>query len=333
MSHLLLLGAGFSRNWGGWLASEAFEYLLGCPEICASEDLRRLLWRHQATGGFENALAELQGANRNDPANNGPRLQALQNAVERMFADMNRGFFGLAEFEFQQLHGDRQLRPFLTRFDAIFTLNQDVLLEHHYMNPPDNIMLLSGRRWDGPQLPGLRPGPAAGEPPAQSWAQRTWAPTGDHQVLPRLQPFFKLHGSSNWRTAGGDPMLIMGGEKAREIGLHPILTWYAQKFDEYLAQPNSRLMVIGYGFRDAHINEAIIRAVERHGLQLFVISPQGSEQARSINPTNNPGQIRGVTPMEEIFECSLIGASRRSLSEIFGRDGIERGKVQRFFDA
>ena len=53
MGHLLQLGAGFSRNWGGWLVSEAFQYLLGCPEICASEVLRCLLWRHQVTGGFE----------------------------------------------------------------------------------------------------------------------------------------------------------------------------------------------------------------------------------------------------------------------------------------
>jgi hypothetical protein len=32
MAHYLLTGAGFSYNWGGWLASEAFEYLLGAPE-------------------------------------------------------------------------------------------------------------------------------------------------------------------------------------------------------------------------------------------------------------------------------------------------------------
>ena len=32
MPCVLLTGAGFSRNWGGWLAIEAFEYLLGCPE-------------------------------------------------------------------------------------------------------------------------------------------------------------------------------------------------------------------------------------------------------------------------------------------------------------
>ena len=28
MPNLLLIGAGFSRNWGGWLATEAFEHLL-----------------------------------------------------------------------------------------------------------------------------------------------------------------------------------------------------------------------------------------------------------------------------------------------------------------
>jgi hypothetical protein len=33
MSRILLAGAGFSRNWGGWLADEAFEYLLGCVDL------------------------------------------------------------------------------------------------------------------------------------------------------------------------------------------------------------------------------------------------------------------------------------------------------------
>ena len=58
MAHVLLTGAGFSRNWGGWLATEAFEYLIGCPEV--DEPLRRLLWKHKSRGGgFEDALAEL----------------------------------------------------------------------------------------------------------------------------------------------------------------------------------------------------------------------------------------------------------------------------------
>jgi hypothetical protein len=50
MNYLLLLGAGFSRNWGGWLANEAFEYLLGCPQIDPS--IRQLLWKHPRSGGI-----------------------------------------------------------------------------------------------------------------------------------------------------------------------------------------------------------------------------------------------------------------------------------------
>jgi len=53
MGHVLLLGAGFSRNWGGWLATEVFEYLLGCPEIANDPNLRALLWRRQPVDGFE----------------------------------------------------------------------------------------------------------------------------------------------------------------------------------------------------------------------------------------------------------------------------------------
>jgi hypothetical protein len=57
--HLLLTGAGFSYNWGGYLASEAFEFLLSVTD--GDDDLRSLLWReHQAHLGFEDTLAKLQ---------------------------------------------------------------------------------------------------------------------------------------------------------------------------------------------------------------------------------------------------------------------------------
>jgi len=91
MPHYLLIGAGFSRNWGGWVASEAFEYLLGCPEIRTDTRLRELLWSHQLKGGFEDALAELQAGN-TSWAHQGwseSQLTAFQNAVGSVFDDMN----------------------------------------------------------------------------------------------------------------------------------------------------------------------------------------------------------------------------------------------------
>jgi hypothetical protein len=58
MTLILLTSAGFSRNWGGWLANEAFEYILGRPEI--GEDLRTCLWRDNVKRrGFEDTLGEL----------------------------------------------------------------------------------------------------------------------------------------------------------------------------------------------------------------------------------------------------------------------------------
>ena len=47
------------------------------------------------------------------------------------------------------------VRTFLVRFDAIFTLNQGLLLERHYLD--DNIMLSQPRRWNGWQMPRLSP--------------------------------------------------------------------------------------------------------------------------------------------------------------------------------
>src|SRR5207253_6322130 len=96
MPHILLLGAGFSRNWGGWLANEAFEYLLGCPEIDVS--LRNLLWRRRLGGGFEDALPELQQEylRRRDTISH-ERLNKLQNSIYLMFSDMDKAFSGMED--------------------------------------------------------------------------------------------------------------------------------------------------------------------------------------------------------------------------------------------
>ena len=132
MGQILLLGAGFSRNWGGWLAPEAFEYLLGCPQVDAP--LRSLLWKYKRQGGFEDALAHLQDefARRRDPGTT-ERLAKLQNAILQMFNAMDQGFAEIRDFEPQNA------RPYTVAscfawFDAIFTLNQDLLMERHYLN-------------------------------------------------------------------------------------------------------------------------------------------------------------------------------------------------------
>jgi hypothetical protein len=126
--HLLLTGAGFSYNWGGYLASEAFEFLLSVTE--GDDDLRSLLWRdHRAHLGFEDILAKLQREYEAEwSAHTEQNLRNLTSAVQRMFGSMALGF-SHTPFEPQLNDPKLGVINFLAKFDAIFTLNQDTLLE------------------------------------------------------------------------------------------------------------------------------------------------------------------------------------------------------------
>ena len=99
MNSILLLGAGFSRNWGGWLADEVFDYLLGCEEIVNDAYLKQILWKHKNSGGFEHALAQIQLEYRQATgAQSRDRLMRFQKALFQMFTDMQKGFAALPDF-------------------------------------------------------------------------------------------------------------------------------------------------------------------------------------------------------------------------------------------
>lgn len=337
MNYVALLGAGFSRNWGGWLANEVFEYLLGCPEVIGNRRLQELLWRHQPKGGFENALSELQAeAKRAEPSDK-QALQSLQQAIQGMFETMNAAFLNVPAGQLINESGARDIHPpvrdFLVRFDAIFTLNQDTFLEHYYLAYSERTHAEKRKR---AELPGVkhRHIPRPGRLDNPSWAEDEWMPcsNADFQIASDRQPVFKLHGSSNWKAAGGGDLLVLGGAKAHEIQLHPILQRYHAEFERCLQQPHTRLMVIGYGFRDEHINKVIETAVHTHGLQMFVIDPAGSNLVDQFRQTPVHAPIQVPLDPDHWFAKALIGASRRSLHETFGTDVIERNKVMRFFD-
>jgi hypothetical protein len=63
----------------------------------------------------------------------------------------------------------------------------------------------------------------------------------------------------------------VGRQKSRIIEREPVLTWYHDVFCEVLNKCKN-LLVIGYSFRDPHVNAPIIAAID-DGLKLYVISP------------------------------------------------------------
>ena len=325
MKHILLLGAGFSRNWGGWLASEAFEYLLGHPNIISNNTLKQLLWNKQLKGGFEEALAQLQDDSNTNPDIHKRNLEFLESAILDMFNLMNEAFKNINDWDLQGITKTvgRSFADFLSKFDAIYTLNQDLLLEYHYIGNSSN-GYLPDIKVHGVEVVNLYE-------PNQKWALSKLTPTTHDDSSSNSQPIYKLHGSSNWVNDHGTPLLILGGNKQSAINKLPILGEYLKNFATDLNLPNTRLMVIGYGFGDLHINELIESGID-HGLKMFNINPDGAEQAIKQNSTRNSGHIAVDSSLEEVFKKLIIGASRRSLKEIFSSDALEYSKVMRFFN-
>ena len=105
----------------------------------------------------------------------------------------------------------------------------------------------------GRLTPGIKPAKTSLAHGQHRWHQYTPDPD-NFSILPRDQPYIKLHGSFNWVDQENGALLILGGNKAENIRKHPLLVWYHQKFKEDLTAAGTRLMIIGYSFNDPHIN-------------------------------------------------------------------------------
>ena len=218
----LLLGAGFSKNWNGFVASEVRSDLMS--RLQSNAQLITILNRMN----FEDALTQVQGEYLHSRTSESEqRLALFQGALSDMFARMNRQFQS-QQFEFSN-DVSRSFAKFLTRFDAIFTLNQDLLLEIHYRN--DNAALWYGTRWQGWEMPGLRPLPLT-DPLDRATAE--WRPEEPFQSNSKMQPYYKLHGSTGWETMDGQQLLVVGRDKTGTFARHPILYWTYQRFEECL---------------------------------------------------------------------------------------------------
>jgi hypothetical protein len=258
-------------------------------------------------------LAELQNTSR----------RQFLTALVGMFNEMNNAF-SVNPFEFEAVPGAAYVRRFLIAFDAIFTLNQDLLLETQYHD--DNIMLSGDRRWqNGWCVPGTEPLPVP-HPDRVPWRQ----PITDARKfgVERLrQPYFKLHGSSKWRDPNGDPILIMGGAKPQQIDRIPLMRWLHEQSSNYLNRGDARLMVIGYSFGDCHINEIIAGAAETSGLKIFINDNRGvaALERNSQNPDDRLWLDR--------LRHHVLGVSHRNLKDVLRGDHVELANLHRFHPA
>jgi len=97
-----------------------------------------------------------------------------------------------------------------------------------------------------------------------------------------------------------------------------------RQFEHYLGRDDTRLMVIGYGFGDDHINQSLIDAHQAGKLKaIYLVQPSG----KTIMNKFPPGTIPGPQPLLDIpcIECIV------QISTAFNGDDLARGLMQRIF--
>ena len=122
-----------------------------------------------------------------------------------MFDDMNAALLEVDDLEFPTPQRNTVSRLF-ARFDAIFTLNQDLLLEHLYME---------GR---ATQLPGLQGLPGPDGRIADSWVKGIWTDSGQTLIDKNLQPIYKLPWLDELAYQRSGNLLVLGAAKRSSFG-------------------------------------------------------------------------------------------------------------------
>ena len=121
--------------------------------------------------------------------------------------------------------------------------------------------------------------------------------------------YIKLHGSYGWKSSDGLDQLVIGTNKESLIQREPLLSYYLKLFRDMIQNGGKKILIIGYGFRDKHINQMLLKGVEDHGLQIFLITTQTPADLRyqiehgHYYAKNILNGLRGYYPyqLKEIF--------------------------------
>lgn len=267
-NYILLTGAGFTKNFGGFLAEEMWAFIFNNPFVQQSPELRSRL---QKNFDFESIYTEVMSEAGSSIEEKGSLLRAVYDAY-RSLDDAIRGtqgagtnWYGVKEFlHLFKNEGDQK--------GFIFTLNQDLFLERQFQCNTPGVPEFNPVLYD-------RPGEEL--PPSQfAVVDREGI---EERALNDIRErsgitYVKLHGSFGWSSLGKHTELVIGTQKEGLIGTDPLLKWYFDLFQSVIAQGKKKLLIIGYGFRDTHINKILLEGVQKHGLRIYIVSTKGPRE-------------------------------------------------------
>lgn len=143
--------------------------------------------------------------------------------------------------------------------------------------------------------------------------------------------YVKLHGSFNWRLVDKPRLVVIGRDKEAIIGRDPLLSWYFEIFQECLNSGKARLLIIGYGFGDPHINKALALAIQDSNLSIYILNTTPAEELLLNIKRQQYGKeiiqsIGGIYPvaLKDLFPASQTVTPdwEKLIEQFFGRNNL-----------
>lgn len=273
---MVLTGAGFTKNFGGFLASEMWSQIFNHPRVQSEARLRDALL---ADLNFENVYSDIMEDEEHERFSSQEQA-AFMEAVENAYINLDQAISRYGQesaWHFPKRHLGK-LMHHLSNYSGNeralwFTLNQDIFMERHFQwratgAPPfaePRFYTDMGCRLTPPAI--KLPSPEA----SQEMLQQQLETSASGHVGPA---YIKLHGSYCWKSWTDRPGMVLGINKQNVIDDEPLLKCYFDLFKSVITDGGRKLLLIGYGFRDLHVNRILLDGVMSHGLELFIIHPK-----------------------------------------------------------
>lgn len=298
---VLLSGAGFTHNFDGLLASEMADCIYNSDYLRTFPEIKEIL---QDISNYEELYEKVFNG-----AYSAEQRSAVANAVSEAYEriDTNVREWDYLSNEQVNIYGVRKL---LQRFAGeanecgfFFTLNQDLFVERHLTRDVHiEIPLVSSLPRHKNQL---EPSDYVTLPTSRYIEQKLTDPIYPLATGSRTLYYVKMHGSHNWLSSDGSRRMVIGPDKEEQINREPLLKWYKEIFRKLLNRTGVKLLVIGYRFRDEHINSMIADAINNNGLELFVIdSEQRVDFVKNLSECTDGKTFR--SGLSKYFPCNLF---------------------------
>jgi len=266
---ILLTGAGYTHNFGGFLGKEMWAKIFNNPSIQNNRKIRSMLL---SDFDFESIYSKIHESDKFDTADKA----AIDDAVEQAYRDLDNMVMQWRTRADNLLNSGAFFGKFLGLFTGhgkekgmFFTLNQDLFMERYYQHPS----------------PGVDPFPQTVYQNHPNFVKQEFItlpsndPEGFEEGINGKTGFIyiKLHGSYGWLSSDGKNRMVIGKNKLKDILEEPLLNFYLQTFSDVIQQEKKKLLIIGYGFQDDHINEVLIKGIRSSDLKIYIINPQDPE--------------------------------------------------------